>query len=339
MIFIGCYHPMSGIWTGLYTEKGKKDYAIIRASLNSYPEHSFKIVFKGRDYDSKVLNYNREFTDIIPIPCGTCIGCRLDYAKEWAVRCLNEAKYSANNYFLTLTYDDEHLPAHSSLKKRDLQLFIKRLRKYMSDRGHQGVRFFACGEYGDKGHRPHYHILLFNCPFDDLKYLSTTSIGDKLFYSTALTKLWTYGFNSLGEVNIETCAYTARYVLKKHKGIYSKYYEDNFIEPEFIVMSRKPGIGYKYFEEKKESIYKSDEVIYRNSENLAQIVKPCAYYDKLYDSINPSRLEKVKESRKERAVIHRDNILKNTEFKNDHDYLLYAEKLKKEQCKLLRRGL
>ena len=108
----------------------------------------------------------------VEVPCGKCLECRIQYARAWADRCVLEAKQYKYNYFVTLTYDDEFLPNRNSLEPKDLQLFIKRLRKHYAKKYPDlKIRFLASGEYGDKSWRPHYHIILFNCPIDDLTYV------------------------------------------------------------------------------------------------------------------------------------------------------------------------
>src|SRR3954449_8205389 len=88
------------------------------------------------------------------LPCGQCIGCRLERSRQWAMRCVHENKMHPRSSFVTLTYDDKNIPPAGSLSKRDFQLFMKRLRKSQSN----PLRFFACGEYGETTHRPHYHV-------------------------------------------------------------------------------------------------------------------------------------------------------------------------------------
>ena len=115
--------------------------------------------------------FQDDLMPVIQVPCGKCLECRIQYARSWADRCVLEAKQYKYNYFVTLTYDDAFLPNRNSLCPKDLQLFIKRLRKHYSKK-YPGVkvRFLASGEYGDLSWRPHYHIILFNCPIDDLTY-------------------------------------------------------------------------------------------------------------------------------------------------------------------------
>ena len=126
--------------------------------------------------------------EILQVPCGQCIGCRIDRSRQWANRCMLELQYHDSAYFVTLTYDDLHVPkayypdpdtgeAHQSLTlcKRDFQLWMKRLRKRFSD---DKIRFFACGEYGGSTHRPHYHAIVFGLHLDDLVKYKTVQEGD-----------------------------------------------------------------------------------------------------------------------------------------------------------------
>lgn len=168
------------------------------------------------------------------IPCGQCIDCRLKYSRTWADRCVLEAaKYDANSW-VTLTYDDLNLPPYGffldldsgefefrpSLLKSDMQKFMKDLRGYFSYHYDKSdIRFYGCGEYGSKNKRPHFHILLFDLEFPDLKTSQYNKPGQKLFDSEILSKVWKKGIAVSSEVNWDTCAYTARYMTKKVKGL------------------------------------------------------------------------------------------------------------------------
>ena len=148
------------------------------------------------------------------LACGQCRGCRIDRSKEWAARCVHESLMHQENSFVTLTYDDEHLPRDGSLDKRHFQLFMKRLRKHFNEKT---IRFFHCGEYGDKLGRPHYHACLFGIDFGDRIPHSVTN--DVVTYtSETLTRIWGKGFTTCGEMNYQTAAYTARYIMKKITG-------------------------------------------------------------------------------------------------------------------------
>ena len=141
------------------------------------------------------------------------------------------------NCFVTLTYNDEHLPANGSLNKRDITLFLKRLRK----RYGKGIRYYQCGEYGELLSRPHHHAILFNHDFED-KQLWSVRGGVRLYRSASLEQLWPYGYSTIGDVTFESAAYVARYVVKKITGEREgEHYRGKM--PEFATMSRRPGIG------------------------------------------------------------------------------------------------
>lgn len=188
------------------------------------------------------------------LPCGQCMACRLNHARMWSIRISHEASTHCHNVFLTLTYDDEHLPADRSVHKRDLQLFFKRLRKSLGTK----IRYFACGEYGDKFNRPHYHAIVFglspDCAvFKDKKYDKKT----KGYYCTL--SCWDKGFVHIGDVTVDSANYVAGYVTKKIKGKNAaEYYASKGIEPEFVLMSRRPGIGSDFFMNTSDSLKITD---------------------------------------------------------------------------------
>lgn len=191
----------------------------------------------------------------IKIPCGRCTGCRLEHSRQWAVRCMHEKRLHSASCFVTLTYDNDHLPANGSLVKRDLQLFMKRYRKIAGN----GIRFFACGEYGEKTNRPHYHLLLLNSDFDDKRLISRGS-EYSLYASALLSSLWPAGQHALGDVSFESAAYVARYCMKKITGPGAAAHY-NGREKEFIVMSRRPGLGTGYFDCYQSEILSHDTII------------------------------------------------------------------------------
>lgn len=260
------------------------------------------------------------------VPCGRCIGCRLEYSRKWAIRCCNEASLYNDNCFVTLTYDDKHLPSNKSLLKRDLQLFLKRLRKKFGE----GIRFFACGEYGDETLRPHYHMILFNFSPRDFKpgreklnlnplnqnvdwstICSTNSFSscgnvspslssDMSFvssavYSEQLYDIWKNGQVMVGEVTFESCAYVARYCMKKVKGKDAQAYY-NGREPEFVLMSRRPGIGKHWIDKYLNETYIHDAVLSRG-----HFVTPPRFYDNQLMMVNPGLLEELKIKRRKYA--------------------------------------
>lgn len=174
--------------------------------------------YRPRDTRSKklIFSYNPKTCDsITPImlPCGQCVGCRLERSRQWALRCVHESKMHKDNCFITLTYATEHLPPDSSLHYPDFQKFMKRLRKKYGE----GIRFYMCGEYGENFGRPHFHACLFGHNFTDLKLWKETN-GQKLYRSKELEQLWPFGHSSVGSVTFESAAYVARYIMKKITG-------------------------------------------------------------------------------------------------------------------------
>lgn len=203
--------------------------------------------------------------DAIEIPCGSCLACRIDYAADWAVRCQFEAKLWKNNYFVTLTYNDENLPfnekGNPTLVKEHVDKFIKAVRHYFEHRGHKGIRYLLCGEYNTEGSRmlnPHYHMILFNCPIPDLSIdfpcdsggvvHKTNSMGLPMFHSKIIASMWSKGYIAIDDANYNTEAYVSRYIMKKQKGESSKVYDEVYGSiPPFLRMSNRPGIGFNMF--------------------------------------------------------------------------------------------
>jgi len=226
-------------------------------------------------------------TSEMRLPCGQCIGCRLERSRQWAIRCVHESELYDENCFITLTYSDEFLPKDKSLVLRHFQLFMKRLRKKFSDRR---IRFFHCGEYGDENSRPHYHAVLFGFDFHDKEFYKHKDSGD-LWKSPTLESIWTYGMHTIGDVSFDTCAYVARYIMKKITGDGAETYYKG-CKPEYITMSRRPGIGSGWFDSFSKDCYPSDSVIVNGKE-----VQPPKFYDDMYDKINHDAMEQIKADR------------------------------------------
>ena len=168
------------------------------------------------------------------VPCGKCPMCLQARAREWSLRCMQEASQYEHNCFITLTYDNEHLPEHGSLVKEHPRAFLKRLRRRHDD---VTIRYFGCGEYGSHGLRPHYHIILFNFDFSDKYAFRRSSRGELLYRSDELESLWTFGFSSIGEVTEESTRYCAKYLQKLQE-------PPAGCIPSYTYMSLKPGIGF-----------------------------------------------------------------------------------------------
>ena len=180
----------------------------------------------------------------IPVPCGKCASCKCDYSRDWSNRMILELQDHDQAMFLTLTYNDDHLPlspqGYPTLVKRDVQLFFKRLRKYL---GVQRIRYYLAGEYGSTTHRPHYHAIIYGIginSFPDVVYRGQNKLGHPFYTSPTLERIWSNGFIVFSSVTWRTCNYVARYVLKKQA---EREDCDGVCLPPFNVSSRNPGIG------------------------------------------------------------------------------------------------
>lgn len=289
-----CYHPIQGYRSKKLTENGK-----------------FRIVFNPREGHHDLP---------IEVPCGQCIGCRLEKSKVWATRCLHESTLHNENCYITLTYRDESLPKDGSVKVEDFQKFMKRLRKNTGRK----IRFFHCGEYGDETLRPHYHAIIFGFDFKDKKFHKNNPNGDKLYTSEFLNKTWEHGFCTIGDVTFESCAYVARYITKKITGKKAeKHYKGR--RPEYITMSRRPGIGKGWFEKFSSDVYPDDKVVIRNGIK----VKPPKYYDNLFNELNEKEFKDIKLKRRAQAKVNKETI----------ERLLVKEKVQESRANLLVRKL
>lgn len=232
------------------------------------------------------------FTDRpLALGCGQCIGCRLDRSREWATRCVHETARWPTSSFLTLTYDDKHLPADGSLQRDAFPAFIKRLRK----RTGAEMKYFQCGEYGELTKRPHHHAMLFGFDFaGDRVRWRTSSSGAPLYRSELLEETWGQGFCSIGAVSFETAAYVARYVTKKITGDQAAgHYAGR--EPEFMTCSK--GIGEEWIRTYQADTYRDDFVVMRGRPMLVP-----RYYDKKTAELAPELVRRTELNRICRAA-------------------------------------
>ena len=246
--------------------------------------------------------------DTLLLPCGQCLGCRLDHAKMWSIRCMHEAQMHEKNCFITLTYDDAHLPDGGSLKPKDLQDFWKRLRFRFPN---SKIRYYACGEYGDKLSRPHYHAIVFGFDFPDKKAFFRSRRGDIVYRSKILEELWDKGISSIGSVTPESCGYVARYVVKKFKGKGADDFYHGLV-PEFVVMSRRPGIAREWFEKFKSDVFPGDFVVDKKGHK----VKTPRYYEKLLSQLYPDMALEIDAKRAEQLY---ERLLKDPDLNVEFD--------------------
>lgn len=261
----------------------------------------------------------------LSLPCGRCMGCRLEKSRQWAVRIMHEASLYEDNCFVTLTFDDKHLGTmcpNGSIDRKHMQDFMKRLRQKFKDRR---IRVFYCGEYGDDFGRPHYHLCLFNIDFPDKTYWKSIN-GFNYYISDVLSDIWSFGHNVISDLTFESAAYVARYCTKKINGSLA---EDHYKgrTPEFCQASLKPGIGSDWIDKfGKSDVWPFDEVVVRGYK-----CKPPRYYDKRLEKIDPIAFEESKVSRTDRAIKKEDD--------NTHRRLLVKEKCQAARMKQLVRKL
>jgi hypothetical protein len=241
------------------------------------------------------------------LPCGQCIGCRINKQKQWAIRCVHEMKMHKHNTFITLTYDDQRIEEHhqaEELNKVDFQKFMKRLRKKYG----KGIRYFHCGEYGDKktnNYRPHHHAILFGHCFTDQKRWKKSDQGKQLYRSEQLEKLWQYGNSDIGEANFDTAKYIAKYTTKvynesKASPVTPEEFTNKIQQP-FATMSRRPGIGSTFYDRYKDQIYTHDYTVINGKH-----MKPPLYYDRKYKEEEPRKFRSIQANRFKKARENED---------------------------------
>lgn len=314
-----------------------------------HPLRAFESLRRTTENGKKLIIFNEsELKDEnfveIEMPCGQCIGCRIDRTRDWAVRCMHEAQCYEHNCFITLTYNDDCLPVDRSVNIEEFQRFIKNFRRRYDgiDRKvrtngvpHYPIRYFHCGEYGDQLDRPHYHACIFNFDFGDKQFWKRTELGDILYTSEELSRLWSEpiesqhvkeydssivwqkgsrwyvrkGFCTTTDVTARSAAYVARYVTKKITGDRAN---DHYIKvdhetgemfrvnPEYASMSLRPGIGSEWLEKYgKTDVYSKDFLTLEG-----KYYKTPKYYDKCFDE---AVVEQAKVERRQKAWRHRDD--------------------------------
>lgn len=282
------------------------------------------------DGSVKFVSRNKRGVDAtIELPCGQCIGCRLERSRQWAVRCLHEASLHENNAFITLTYDDANCPDGGTLRYRDFQLFMKRLRKVTGK-----VTFYCGGEYGEELARPHYHACIFGYDFPDKVYLKKSSDGSRLYTSKLLERLWPAGMSTTGDVTFASAAYIARYCVQKVTGdLAASHYrvitgDGEIIDrtPEFNHMSLKPAVGKRWLEKFRSDVYPRDYVIVNGVK-----VKPPKYYDVLFEKEDPGVFSEL--------VAQRELDAENQMFDNSYARLHVKETVQLARSAMLKRSL
>jgi len=235
------------------------------------------------------------------------------------------------NCFITLTYDDKHMPPGQTLVKKHLQDFYRSLRQ----KGFN-FRYFSAGEYGEKTNRPHYHAILFGIDFhEDRRKHSGNAQGNTLFVSPTLTDTWSHGHCLIGSCNYQTAAYISRYVLKKITG---KQADENYVRvnpstgeifhllPEFALMSLKPGIGAAWYDKYKSDAFPSDFLVHQGKKHPVP-----RYYTNKLSTENATMHQAIKRKRKADQLDHSSE--------STPDRLAARETVKKSKINMLKRSL
>lgn len=304
-----CYTPLTGTVVGVRADNGKQ---------------VIKILPRAKSIPANLPG------EYLSLPCGQCTGCRIARSKEWAIRCWHESKQYEKNCFITLTFCTGPSESHqncnhqisknlSTLVKSDFQNFMKRLRKEYYGNQKSEVRYFHCGEYGSKLQRPHHHACLFNFDFPDKKLWSVRD-GITLYRSESLERIWPFGYSTIGEVTFESAAYVARYVLKKINGpLAPDHYQGRL--PEYVTMSRRPGIGRSHVMEFLGDIYPHDYVVLKNGTKA----RPPKYYDRYFELTDPEEYGRIKKYRVDRAKSDKNNTPERLKIRHE------IQKLKAKQ--------
>lgn len=348
---MSCFHPLKAIQYKNLPGKnpGKHPIRILRSG-ESFPENATDEI------------------ETLMIPCGQCSGCRMDYARQWANRLMLELESYKDDldscHFITLTIDDNNIDSigdepgskirrrlpklhvarpfadsdtgvvigwSHSLSKYDLQLFIKRLRRARPD---DRIRYFACGEYGSKSLRPHYHMIVFGLHLDkdDLKFYKKNKIGQNYYSSKLLEKEWPYGYNVVAGVSYESCCYVARYMLKKQKGIGAQLYDKFNLEEPFTLSSRRPGIAHEYYENNPLDSSNSNIII--GTKSGSRSFPAPRYLEKLFEFDDPAIAESRKRLRRISALSRQNLVAKQTTLSTE-EYLAMQEKRFLKSMKIL----
>lgn len=267
--------------------------------------------------DPASLKYRGQIEKSFFVPCGKCHDCRCNRIRHWATRMMHEAEMHPVSIFATYTYDNDHVPRNDdgdmTLVNYHWPAYMRELRR---DFG-AGIRFFQVGEYGigcqvcEKPQqlctcenyvpglgRPHHHAAIFGTSYADGVFYK--SEGGKTYYtSEKMSEHWPHGHCCFTNLTYEGAAYIAGYAQKKLYGdVAPAHYRDRL--PEFITMSRRPGIGGNWLKKYVYDVYPHDHFTGRGGKTL----HPSRYYDKLYGRMDPESMECIKLEREEYVDEH-----------------------------------
>lgn len=342
MTKIGCTKPL--IRAELWETEPKIDGGLKqKVEFLKYHDCNYQTMKNLND-----LKMSARYKSVKLIPCGKCIGCRLDYARDKAIQLslekLNPIYEKNEVWFLTLTYSDENLKTHTtvnietgeifegiSIEEKDMQNFWKRVRKKYPDKK---IQYLNCMEYGNQTYRPHAHAIAFGMPLDETKFkrVGNNTQGDAIWQSDELDALWGLGGCTIGEVTFKSISYVARYTLKKtKKQLDDWFYESQGKKKEWISMSQS--IGRWYYEKYKHEIYKTDTVPIKD--NNGNVCRPPKSFDHLYAKEYPNEWKKVQERREKQANVAKWQQEQQTDI-SGYEYLKIKD-MSQNQFKDLRK--
>lgn len=334
---MACFHPKKGFPVGM-TKNAKVKLRITPFEIAGIDSHGIPVGEFGIDELS--------ITSYYEIPCGKCIGCRSDQAREWSNRLIMEMSYHDSAYFVTITYDEEHMKRvtyvdemtgeikndRGTLDKRDFQLFIKRLRKA---RPEDRIRFYLCGEYGPTTDRPHGHCILFGLHLKEWQLIpcGKSETGQQYYTCSELERIWGNGFVSIEPANEFTCKYVCQYVTKKIGQKPDEQYQAKGQVPPFALQSRRPGLGRQYYDEYGEELLQTDAKFMSTTNGSVRLTPP-RYFRKLYREEQPEKAEKIAEKHliamadQEDAMSDLTDLRKQSILKNKENLTLKKTKLR-----------
>lgn len=263
--------------------------------------------------------YSKEYATF-QLPCGKCLECRLEYSRQWAIRCMHEAQMHEKSCFITLTYGDDHL-LDPKLNYRDFQLFQYRLRDHIrrKEQGNKSneevkISIFVTGEYGDKTKRPHWHAIIFNWRPSDCEYLRTNECGDRIYKSKILDDLWGKNDpvkkpNEIGDVTFKSAGYVARYAAKK---LVHGNDDDHDFHP-ISKKSSKNAIGKSFIEKYWRTVFALGEIITHDSHHCP-IPR---YYEKWFKKNKPAQWRRYVTGKKLTAMRKASEREKNVQSQEE----------------------
>lgn len=315
-----------------------------------------------RGLDAVQRTFRDRYRKIDITNCGQCWECRLNRAREWATDCMLEkeygyyvdkektivAQYEDNEcWFITLTYEDVFLPQHTtvntetgeifrgiSVQIEDLQKFWKRVRKHYPN---AKIKYLQALEYGSQTYRPHAHAIVFGLPLNVTKFskIGNNNMGDAEWISPELEELWGLGHTRVGRVTWRSCAYVARYTLKKIGEKTDAWYMAQGKRPE--IKSNSRGIGEVYFTKYMDQVTLTDSLPIKNAKTGRPVVATTRFMKLLREIDEPLYLD-IKERRKQDARTQQLQQCSSTD-NEIWEQRLIKERIMKSSFKDLRRDM